>query len=52
MREVAFELRLAAYIYIFFFAHFCFPASGQAVVTGVVLSPPRFLPLIFIAHRV
>ena len=29
-----------------------FPASGQAVVTGVVLSPPRFLPSIFIAHRV
>ena len=27
------------------------PAPGQAVVTGVVISPPRFLPLIFIAHR-
>ena len=26
--------------------------SGQAVVTGVVPSPPRFLPSIFIAHRV
>ena len=36
----------------FFFAHFYFPASGQAVVTGVVPSPPRFLPSIFIAHRV
>ena len=36
----------------FFFSHFYFPASGQAVVTGVVLSPPRFLPSIFIAHRV
>ena len=24
-----------------------FPASGQAVVTGVVPSPPRFLPIIF-----
>ena len=33
-----------------FFFHF--PASGQAVVTGVVPSPPRFLPSIFIAHRV
>ena len=33
-------------------AHFYFPASGQAVVTGVVPSPPRFLPSIFIAHRV
>ena len=39
-------------IYIFFFSHFYFPASGQAVVTGVVPSPPRFLPAIFIAHRV
>ena len=29
-----------------------FPASGQAVVTGVVPCPPRFLPSIFIAHRV
>ena len=35
----------------FFFAHFYFPASGQAVDTGVVPSP-RFLPSIFIAHRV
>ena len=34
------------------FSHFYFPASGQAVVTGVVPSPPRFLPSIFIAHRV
>ena len=41
------------YIYIFFiFAHFYFPASGQAVVTGVIPSPPRFLPSILIAHRV
>ena len=29
-----------------------FPASGQTVVTGVVPSPPRFLPSVFIAHRV
>ena len=36
----------------FFFAHFHFPGSGQAVVTGVIPSPPRFLPSIFIAHRV
>ena len=35
-----------------FFSHFYFPASGQAAVTGVVPSPPRFLPSIFIAHRV
>ena len=36
----------------FFFAHFHFPASGQAVETGVIPSPPRFLPSILIAHRV
>ena len=35
----------------FFFAHFYFPASGQAVVTGVIHSP-RFLPSFLIAHRV
>ena len=35
----------------FFYAHFHFPASGQAVVTGIIPSP-RFLPSIFIAHRV
>ena len=34
------------------FLHLYFPASGQAVVTGGVPSPPRFLPSIFIAHRV
>ena len=39
-------------IHFSFYAHFYFPASGQAVVTGVVSSPPRFLPSIFIAHRV
>ena len=36
----------------FFSTHIFFPASGQAVVTGVVPSPPRFLPSIIIAHRV
>ena len=36
----------------FFFLTLYFPASGQAVVTGVVPSPPRFLPSIFIPHRV
>ena len=41
------------FFFSFFFAHFYFPApSGQAVVTGVVPSSPRFLPSIFIAHRV
>ena len=38
--------------FLFFFSHFCFPASGQAVVTSVVPSFPRLLPSIFIAHRV
>ena len=32
-------------------SHFHFPASGQAVITGVVPSP-RFLPSTFIARRV
>ena len=36
----------------FISTHICFPASGQAVVTGVVPSFPRFLPYIFNAHRV
>ena len=38
--------------FFFFLSHFYFPASGQAVVTGVVPFPRRFLPSIFIAHRV
>ena len=42
-----------SFIFCFFcFTHFYFPASGQAVVTGVVPYPPRFLPSICIAHRV
>ena len=36
----------------FFFAHFYFPASGPAVVTGFFPSPPRFLASTFIAHGV
>ena len=36
--------------FFFFFAHLYFPVSGQAMVTGVVPSSPRFLPSIFIAH--
>ena len=40
------------YFLFFLFAHFYFSASGQAVVTGVIPSPSRFLPSIFIAHRV
>ena len=43
-------------LFFLFFVHthqisICFPASGQAIVTGVVPSSPRFLPSIFIAHR-
>ena len=40
------------YIYFFSSSRIYFPVSGQAVVTGVVPSPPRFLPSTFIAHRV
>ena len=36
----------------FFFSHCYFPASRRAVITGVVPSPPRSLPSIFIAHKV
>ena len=44
---------MTTYAYFFFiFEHFYFPAFGQAVVTGVIPSPPRFLPSFFIAHRV
>ena len=35
----------------FFFTHIYFPASGQAVVTGVVSSSPRFLPHNFYRAR-
>ena len=45
-------MRYPLLFFTFFFSHFYFPASGQAVVTGVVPSPSRFLPSIFIAHRV
>ena len=34
-----------------FFSPFYFPASGRAVVTGVVPSSPEFLLSIFYAHR-
>ena len=40
------------FFFLFFFSHIYLPASGQAVVTGVVPSSPRFSPSIFIAHRV
>ena len=46
-------VRLREFFRFFFSHYFYFPASsGQAVVTGVVPSSPRFLPSIFIAHRV
>ena len=46
--------QLVCCIYLFS-THFCFPASGQAVVTGPrcrPFFPPVLLPSIFIAHRV
>ena len=53
VRQLASPQLAIFYFFIFLFsAHFYFPASGQAVDTGVVPSPPRFLPSIFIAHRV
>ena len=57
--EKIFDLTAGVYFHfcnicggIFFFSHIYVPASGQAVVTGVVPPPPRSLPSIFIAHRV
>ena len=47
--EKPFKNRLSS---MFFFSYLYFPASGQAVVTSVIRSSPRFLPSIFIAHRV
>ena len=40
------------FFYIYFFIHMYFPASVEAVVTGVVLSPPQYCLQFFIAHRV
>ena len=41
-----------ANVYFVFFTHIYFLASGQPVVTGFVPFSPRFLPSIFIAHRI
>ena len=39
--------------FIFFLSYFYFfPASGQAVASGVVPSSPRYVPSVLIAHRV
>ena len=52
IRDLKVQTEIPA-LFFFFFSHtFYFPVSAQAVVTGVVPSPPRFLPSIFIAHRV
>ena len=40
------------YVNIYFPSYFYLPASGHAVVTGVVPSPPRLLISLLIAHRV
>ena len=52
--RVTMLLYVHTFFSLFFFRslHFYFPASGQAVVTGVAPFSPRFLPLIFIPHRV
>ena len=42
----------STFFFLLFFSHFYFPASGQAVVTGVVPSPPPVLTFNFFAHRV
>ena len=42
-------ITIARFCFLFFFPHIYVPASGQAVVTGVVPSPPRLLSSIFIA---
>ena len=42
------KYKLGEFFFVFvFFAHFYFPASGQAVVTGVVPSPPPVLAFNF-----
>ena len=46
------EAQWCTFTVLFCFSHLYFPASGQAVVTGLAPSPPRFLPSIFIAQRV
>ena len=38
------------FFFFFFFTHFYSAPSGQAVVTSVVPSSPRFLPSIFISR--
>ena len=45
-------IRLTIICIIIMFTHFYIPASGQAVVTGVVPSSPRFSSSIIIAHSV
>ena len=48
------KLHKVSFFVLFFFSYTLsyFSASGQAVVTGLVSFPPRFLPSIFIAHGV
>ena len=43
---------LVLFRFFVFLSHFYLRASGQAVVSGVVPSPPRYVPSIFIALRV
>ena len=39
-------------LYCYFYTYFYFPAFGQAMETGVIPSPARFLPSMYIAQRV
>ena len=50
MHEIEKKIMIIVIVVLLFFSHIFFPASGQAVVKGVVPSPRRFLPSIFIAH--
>ena len=44
-------VRMSVHSFFIFCLTFTFPASGQAVVSGVV-SSPQYVPSVFIAHRV
>ena len=52
IRTSKYKLCRHLFFLFFFLSHFYFPASGQAVVSGVVPPPPRYVPSVFIAHRV
>ena len=47
LRVVHNQVMVSSATFFFFFAHIYFPASGQAVVAGVVPFPPPVLAFIF-----